>query len=191
MKSAEKVAKKPKKTTKAPKSKPLQPLPKLVKTVQALANRYARERDCFGKLGAACISCGVWKSFEELDGGHYIPTTTSSTRFDERNINAQCHRCNRFLHGNLRGYFRGLEKKLGRSGLDDLEASATSKKWTREELNELKLYYQQKLNDLRAGIDPTTDPGLQMSTMFADMAESDSLPRSSDGGSNTLDVKKT
>lgn len=135
-----------------------QSLPKLKKTVQALANRYARLRDCFGSDGAACISCGEWKSFEELDGGHYIPTTTSSTRFDERNINAQCRQCNRFLHANLRGYFRGLEKKLGRSGLDDLEANAGPHKWTRDELNELKLYYKEKIKRLEAGEAPETMP---------------------------------
>lgn len=139
-KSAVKVASKRKKTTK---------YTTLRDSVQTLANRYARERDCFGNDGAGCISCGKWFSFEDLDGGHYIPTTTSSTRFDERNINAQCHRCNRFLHGNLRGYFRGLEAKLGRNGLDDLEAGAGPKKWTRQELEDLKVYYKQKLKDLR------------------------------------------
>ena len=128
----------------------------MLDSLQTIANRYARERDCFGDTGAACISCGKWFPFEELDGGHYIPATAThaALRFDERNINAQCHRCNRFLHANLRGYFRGLEKKLGRDGLDDLEAADGPKKWTKEEIDELKLYYKRKLADLRAGIGP-------------------------------------
>lgn len=131
-----------------PRRKKLQPLPKLIKTVQALANKYARLRDCDGTGGANCISCGLWFEYDMLDGGHYIPTTTSSTRFNEDNIHAQCHRCNRFLHGNLRGYFRGLEAKLGRERLDDLEASATSRKWTRDELAELKEYYTKKIKEI-------------------------------------------
>lgn len=151
------VDKKLKKTTKQLKtslkrtktsSKRLQALPKLIKSVQALANKYARLRDCDGTGGAGCISCGKWFPYEELDGGHYIPTTTSSTRFNEENIHGQCWKCNRFLHGNLRGYFRGLEKKLGRERLDALEASATSRKWTRLELEELKTYYKDKINGL-------------------------------------------
>jgi hypothetical protein len=125
-----------------------------VSSVQALANKYARLRDCGGSDGAGCISCGKWFPYPELDGGHYIPTTVSSTRFDERNINAQCHRCNRFLHANLRGYFRGLEKKLGRDGLDDLEASAGPKKWTREELENIKIEYKAKIKDAENGIFP-------------------------------------
>lgn len=125
-------------------------------SLQVLANRYARERDCFGQDGANCISCGHWFSFEELDGGHYVPATSThaALRFDERNINAQCHKCNRFLHANLRGYFRGLEEKLGRDGLDDLEAADGPKTWTKEEIDELKRYYKQKLTDIRSGIDP-------------------------------------
>lgn len=127
-----------------------QTLPKLKKTVQDLANKYARLRDCAGEPGTTCISCGVWHLYEKLDGGHFIPTTTSSTRFDERNINAQCHRCNRFLHGNIRGYFRGMEAKYGRSIVDDLEAIASQplKKWTRDELEQLKTYYKEKINGL-------------------------------------------
>jgi len=134
----------------------LVPLPKLKKQVQALANKYARLRDCFGDDGAACISCGEWFPFERLDGGHYIPTTTSSTRFDERNIHAQCHRCNRFLHGNLRLYFRGLEKKLGRDGLDDLESIAGPRKWDRSELNRIKDDYKKKIKAIEAGNPPET-----------------------------------
>ncbi len=151
----------------AKKTKKLTSLPKLIKQVQARANLYARLRDCFGADGAACISCGLWKSFEDLDGGHYIPTTTSSTRFDEDNIHAQCHRCNRFLHGNLRGYFRGLEKKLGRKRLDALDASAGPRKWTRPELLELKSYYDNKIRRIRAGEDPReSNPRVEVLTMF-------------------------
>ena len=148
---AAKVVKKQKKTTK-------QPLPKLIKSTQALANKYARLRDCFGSGGAACISCQKWFEYEELDGGHYIPTTTSSTRFSEDNIHAQCHRCNRFLHGNLGGYFRGLEAKIGRERLDALEASATTRKWSRPELEEIKLYYKKKIADIQKGIAPREYP---------------------------------
>jgi hypothetical protein len=141
-------------------------LSQLKKSVQALANKYARLRDCRGTGGACCISCGEWKIFAELDGGHYIPTTISSTRFNEDNINAQCHQCNRFLHANLRGYFRGLEKKLGRERLDALEASAGPYKWTRPELEDLKLYYKQKIKDAEAGIFPDL-PEQSLSDMFS------------------------
>jgi hypothetical protein len=127
--------------------------------------------------GAACISCGEWKSYEELDGGHFIPTTYSSTRFDERNINAQCHRCNRFLHGNTRLYFRGMEAKYGRAVVDGLESAAGAYKWTRAELEQLKRYYKDKINDCLKGRfpSPQTDSGLSMSEVFSDISEAHGL----------------
>jgi hypothetical protein len=36
-----------------------------------------------------------------------------STRFDEKNCNAQCRSCNRFDEGNIPGYSLGLIKKYG------------------------------------------------------------------------------
>lgn len=137
----------------------------LKKTAQAACNEYVRRRDCFGSGGAGCISCGLWFSYDELDAGHFIPTTVSSTRFDERNVHAQCRRCNRFLHGNIRGYFRGLEKKLGRDVLDDLEAIAGPKKWTREELNEIKQYYREKIKNG----DFQSNTGLSVSEMWSNI----------------------
>lgn len=129
----------------------------MLDNVQKDVNRYIRERDCFGSDGANCISCTIWKPFEELDAGHYIQATSMHAllRFDERNIHAQCHRCNRYLNANLIGYFRGLEKKLGREALDELEKDDGSKTYTKEECNEIKKYYKQKLADLRRGIPPS------------------------------------
>ncbi len=60
--------------------------------------------------------------FEKLDAGHYIPSTKLSTRYDEDNINAQCHSCNRFKHGNLIEYRINLVKKIGEGGIELLEA---------------------------------------------------------------------
>lgn len=148
----------------------MQPLPKLKKTVQALCNEYARRRDCFGELGTACISCGLWTPFEKLDGGHYRPQTHSFTRYNELNVHSQCTRCNRFLHGNLSGYFRGLERKIGREKLDELDAMPREKIWTREELEELKVYYRDKLNRIKRGVDPREgDTRLSVSDLFEDI----------------------
>lgn len=146
-----------------------QTIAKLKKTTQDLANRYARLRDCFGKLGTNCISCEKWFLFEELDGGHFIPTTSSAIRFDERNINAQCRRCNRFLHGNPRHYAKGMVRKYGQDVVDDLEANEfKTKKWTREELENVRDHYKAAIKDLESGIPPAkTRQAVSMSTMFS------------------------
>lgn len=148
---------------------------KLKNAVQARANLYARLRDCFGALGTNCISCGVWKDFSELDGGHFIPTTSSDIRFDERNINAQCTRCNRFLHGNPRHYYKGMLRKFGKDVVDDLESREfQSKKWTREELLAIRTYYNDKIKCIERGEPPTpfkANTGLAVPDVFANMGK--------------------
>lgn len=121
----------------------------LTARVKTMAQKYARLRDCGGYEGSAiCISCGTLKPYKELDGGHFIPSTCSATRFDERNINAQCHKCNRFLHGNQRHYAKGMLTKYGQEAIDELEAIEFSiKKWTYDELSELYDYYVDKLKE--------------------------------------------
>lgn len=125
-------------------------------------------------MGTGCISCGKWFPYEELDGGHFIPTTSSDIRFDERNINAQCHRCNRFLHGNPRHYYKGMLRKFGQDVVNDIESREfLTKKWSRDELVALKLYYGEKIKQINLGIDPRTsgNSGMEMSDMFQDIPE--------------------
>jgi Bacteriophage Lambda NinG protein. len=138
----------------------------LKKRVQAKANRYVRLRDCAGTGGGNCISCGEWFPFEKLDAGHYRPTTHSSTRFREDNVHIQCHKCNRFLHGNLSGYFRGLEEKIGRKALDELDSVPRDYKWTRDELEELSKYYGDKIKQLERG---EIDPGMEVPDLRKDL----------------------
>jgi hypothetical protein len=121
----------------------------MIHKLQQLVQKYARLRDCGGMDGKAnCISCNRLFKYEELDGGHFIPKTSSSVMFDERNINAQCRKCNRFLSGNSRHYSKGMVKKYGQATVDELESlEFTPRKWTTEEIYNLIEKYK-KLADL-------------------------------------------
>jgi hypothetical protein len=122
----------------------------LANKLQKAVNLYVRFRDCAGTGGANCISCGKWHSFEDLDGGHFIPSTSSAVRYDERNINAQCIHCNRFLHGNGRRYYESMVKKWGQAIVDELMSQEfTIKKWSFEELQERYDYFISKIAELR------------------------------------------
>ena len=140
----------------------------LLRSLQTVVNKYCRLRDCNGEPGTGCISCNKWTPFEKGDGGHFIAQGSSSAlRFDERNINFQCTRCNRFLHGNTHNYYVGMVKKYGQSVVDELmEKQHDGKKWTEDEIKELRAYYQRKIKDLQAGrTEP--DSGLSMSALFS------------------------
>ena len=122
----------------------------LIERVQRRANLYARLRDTRKEGGAGCISCGVYKPLADLDGGHFIATTSAAVRFDERNINAQCLRCNRFLHSNARGYYKGMLAKYGPDVTAELESQEfLTKKWQETELLALDEYYKEKIEEVK------------------------------------------
>lgn len=79
-------------------------------------NAWIRERD----KDKPCISCGRYGVV--LDAGHYYSAGKyQSVRFDERNVNGQCHQCNRFDAGKLIEYREGIERRWGSEVLEDLK----------------------------------------------------------------------
>ncbi|HFK5582148.1 TPA: recombination protein NinG [Elizabethkingia anophelis] len=119
-----------------------------VNEVKELAQEYARLRD----QDKPCISCGTNHS-DIWDGGHYFKAEIyRGLIFDERNINKQCRRCNRFLGGNEINYRIGLVNRYGEEFVKQLESEANSKreyKWSDEELERMKAYYKQRIKELK------------------------------------------
>lgn len=70
---------------------------------------------------------------------------------------------------------------MGRAGLDDLEALASSYKWSQEELSNLRDYYREKIKAIERGEDPrTASETVDMQSMFADIQPPDNLLQSVD-----------
>jgi hypothetical protein len=65
---------------------------------------------------------------------------------------------------------------LGRAGLDALEARAGPKKWSQDELRELKEYYNAKIKSIGRGEPPQNNSGMAMSELFEDLATPADLP---------------
>ncbi len=111
-------------------AKKLTSLPKMLIKAQTVFNKWIRNRD----KDKGCISCGA----QITEAGHYYSQGHhSALRFNETNVNGQCTRCNRFLHGNLINYRHGLVKRYNQRDIDLLDASGTRnpvKKWSRLEL---------------------------------------------------------
>jgi hypothetical protein len=106
---------------------------------------YIRERDKFDN----CISCG-----RDHDGqyhaGHYKPSAVNALlRYNEQNIHKQCAPCNSHKSGNLTEYRKRLVIKIGEAAVIELEQNNEVKRWTKEELIEIRRHYQQKLKELR------------------------------------------
>jgi hypothetical protein len=103
------------------------------KILQQLVNRYVRQRD-----GNFCISCN--KEVQgKIDAGHMFSVGNyPSVRFDLRNINSQCIRCNQYNGGSLLEYRKYLIKKIGISDFEDLELKAhQNRQYSIPELKEM------------------------------------------------------
>lgn len=124
-------------------------LPKLKKEAQDQFNRYVRLRDA----GKPCICCGAPLGFGEVgggyDAGHFRSVGTApNLRYDERNVHAQRKYCNRRLAGRAVEYRIGLIERIGLEAVEALEADNSVRKYTREELAEIRDRYRQKANEL-------------------------------------------
>ena len=76
-------------------------------------SQYIRLRDSDHNSMAICITCGVQKHISEMDAGHFIDRSHQATRYDERNVNAQCRTCNRFQSGRQYEHGKAIDLKYG------------------------------------------------------------------------------
>lgn len=134
--------------TKARKAK-LETIPELIAAAQKEFNAFIRERD----RGQPCICCGKPLGEGDVggayDAGHYRSRGSAShLRFDERNCHAQRKACNRYGAGRAVDYRMGLIARIGLEAVEALEADNTVRKWTREELRELRDAYRAKTKEL-------------------------------------------
>jgi len=123
-----------------------------IKEVQTVFNAYIRERD----KHELCICCNLYLSSGDVGGaydcGHYRSVGSAPhLRFDERNAHGQRKQCNRWGAGRAVDYRIGLIRRIGKDQVESLEADQTPKKYTKDDLLELKAKFKQKLKDLKGG----------------------------------------
>lgn len=116
----------------------------LKRNLWELTSRYVRLSAADHTGLAQCVTCKVYKPWQDLDAGHFIAKNKGlSIYYDLRNIHPQCNPCNRFLRGNLIEYFIWMEENLGRDVINKLIYLSGT---------ELKLYhfdYEKMITDLK------------------------------------------
>lgn len=110
-------------------------------------HEYIRRKNVDSQTGYGnCVTCGKSIHFKESDAGHFIGRQHLATRYDERNVNLQCRKCNRFEYGRQYEYslYLGsdlsdelLRKSKGVLKLKDFEWQEIFEKY-RDKLKELK-----------------------------------------------------
>lgn len=119
-----------------------------IKDAQTAFNAFVRARDA----ALPCICCGkveVSHATKGWDAGHYLSRGSHPhLRFDERNVFRQRKGCNR-PGGTTAASFRlGVIARIGLAAVEALEADQTPRKWTVEELQQIKVTYRAKLKAL-------------------------------------------
>lgn len=131
----------------------LKTYPQLIREAQAAFNAYIRLRDA----ALPCICCGKRFDDKSLTGGnvhagHYRSTGSAPhLRYNEDNVHLQNAHCN--LHGAGRAvdYRIGLIARIGLARVEALESDNAPRKWTHEELRELKAHYLRKVREMKRG----------------------------------------
>jgi len=114
-----------------------------VNKAKVIFQKWIRERD----KNEPCISCGTTKA-SMWHASHFKKAETySGVIFNELNVWRSCSKCNVFLNGNELNYRERLVKKIGLDeviALEDLANETRTKKWTIEELQQIKTKYKTK-----------------------------------------------
>lgn len=115
------------------------------KEVQVAFNHFIRLRD----KDEPCISCQRYHQ-GQIHAGHYLSVGSRvNLRFDENNCHAQCAPCNNHLSGNLINYRINLIKKLGVKEVERLESDHEPRRYTIEQLNDMKVHYRDLCRKLK------------------------------------------
>lgn len=122
----------------------IKPLKHWEDATQRVVNDYIRERD----RDLPCISCGTFITVQ-WEAGHFRSRGAAShLRYNEDNINKQCHRCNDELSSNAIPYRIALIEKIGPERVEALENNNTPHRYTVEELKSIRMHYRALLRAL-------------------------------------------
>ena len=125
-------------------------LPAALKQTQNVFNKFIRLRDQF----KPCISSEQPLRINNYDAGHLFSVKQfTALRFEEDNVHAQSIGDNRFNDGNFEDYIIKVEKRIGQERLNILLKKAelskqNIKKWTLEELKEIRNKYAKRIKEL-------------------------------------------
>jgi hypothetical protein len=87
--------------------------------------------------------------WDEMDAGHFMPRACMSTRFDMKNVQPQCRKCNRHKNGMREEFARNLDAVFGMGTAEHLrERSKRIAIWTDLHIQTKIEIYQSRLKQL-------------------------------------------
>lgn len=99
---------------------PISDLRKQIHKLDKVFSEYIRLRDANWQGVCFCITCNRVFHWKNGDAGHYVQRDRLATRFEEKNVHAQCKYCNRFRSGEQYLHGVAIDKKYGTGTADRL-----------------------------------------------------------------------
>jgi len=98
-----------------------------------------------------CFTCGIVRGYKDgMQNGHFQSRKHLATRFDEKNCQVQCIKCNMYSQGEQFKFGINLNYKYGEGSSEELEFLArTSLKISRVEYEEKISYYKNLVENLK------------------------------------------
>lgn len=103
-----------------PKSKKQRSYKNLVKALDKLFSEFIRRRDADKNGICRCITCSRSGHWKEMDAGHFIQRDRLATRWDERNVHAQCTYDNRYRSGEQFEHGQAIDRIHGKGTAEQL-----------------------------------------------------------------------
>lgn len=120
--------------------------PKALRAAREAFNAFIRYRD----KDLPCISCGRHHQGQYHAGHYKAKGAHPELEFDEDNCHKQCAPCNNYLSGNIVNYRPRLIEKIGIEKVECIEGPHDTKKYTVDELWQIRDEYKAKLKELKS-----------------------------------------
>ena len=125
-------------------------LSKLKKELDSWFSKYIRLRDATDMGVAQCFTCGKIDHYKKLQNGHFQSRRHHNTRWDEKNCQVQCVKCNMFGQGEQYKFGMYLDAKYGLGTAEELEfMSKVNVKMMRIDYVEKISYYKDIVNKIK------------------------------------------
>ena len=125
---------------------------KLKKELDSWFSKYIRLREATNTGAAQCFTCGKVAHYKSggMQCGHFQSRRHHNTRWDEKNCQVQCVKCNMYSQGEQYKFGLYLDAKYGKGTAEELEyLSKVNIKMTRIDYVEKISYYKDLVNKIK------------------------------------------
>ena len=119
----------------------------MIKKLDTIFSQFVRLRDTDEYGYGACITCGEYFHYDDLECGHFRSRRHLTTRWREENAHAQCKKCNQaedigaYMIAMLNLHGMGVASNI-------IEMSKASYKFTKDEYKEMYVHYYGRAKEL-------------------------------------------